>query len=599
MKKHLIKANFSKQSIIATALSLWFVTGSNLPTVAASVDSSTVVPSAAPAAPQNSEAATYQNDVVMRAMKDELDRSMKSLKLPNYPLPYFGSCTVTDEEFARISASFGALSIKDVSRDRHSDFTLRVGDKQLDNTTAGGGGLRALLGLQSRLVQEDNYDAIRRDLWTQADRSYKQAIESLTSARAQMNYVDVEDKPDAFSDAPAIVSVKSDAHLTANIDEWAGRVKALSAIFKEYKNIKDSTVYMNIRARTTRLINSEGTIVKYGETGTLIFFGASSQNKDGMTVSDGDFLAGETEVSLPSQAEMEKIVRKLCDRVGALVVAQRAQEYSGPVLFEKEAAAELLSSMLPALVCARHEMGNVGADEIHKLNKPILGSSITVIDDPTQKEYKGKFLKSGWNIDYEGVAAKRLTLIDKGILKTLCSTRTPNRVVKVSNGHNRGGMASPGHLFVSSDAGTSFNALRQKLIEAGKKEGLDHVLIVRRIRPSFSAGGQIVDVERFNGSSMSLNQVYKVDVKTGSEQLLRGARLKTISKKNLLTMQAASDDADVYIVNYPTDNSSTTIGMVTPSVLLADVDFAKPLHTTEKPPYLENPYFEGQATKAK
>ncbi len=583
-----MKTNFNRRKFIrplAIALSIYLTTGCGSAVLAAS-ESSQVG--------QNLEAETYQSDVVMRAMKDELDRSMKSLKLPNYPLPYFGSCTVTDEEFAQISASFGALSIKDVSRNRQSDFTLRVGDKQLDNTTAGGGGLRALLGMQSRLVQEDNYDAIRRDLWTQADRSYKQAVESLTSARAQMNYVDVEDKPDAFSDAPTIVSVKKEAHLTADVDEWAMRVKALSAIFKEYKTIKDSSVYMNIRARTTRLVNSEGSIVKYGETGALIFFGASSQNKDGMTVSDGEFLAGETESTLPSQAEMEKVVRKLCDRVSGLVVAQRAQEYSGPVLFEKEAAAELLSSMLPSLVCARHEMGGVGADDTHKLNKPILAGSISVVDDPIQKEFKAKFLKSGWDIDYEGVAARRLTLIDKGILKTLCSTRTPNRVMKVSNGHNRGGAASPGHLFVSSDAGTSFAALRQKLIEAGKKEGLEHVLIVRRIRPSFASGGQMLDVERFNGNSISLNQVVKVDVKTGSEQLLRGARLKNISKKNLLTMQAASDDADVYVVNFPTDNSSTTIGMVTPSVLLADVDFAKPLHTTEKAPYLENPYFEGQ-----
>ena len=57
-------------------------------------------------------------------------------------------------------------------------------------------------------------------------------------------------------------------------------------------------------------------------------------------------------------------------------------------------------------------------------------------------------------------------------------------------------------------------------------------------------------------------------------------------------MQAASDDADVYAVSYPTDRSATTIGLVTPSVLLSDVEFAKPQRTTELPPYLENPYFE-------
>lgn len=535
-----------------------------------------------------------QSDVVLKAMGDELARTMKSLKLPAYPLPYFGSFDVTDEQSMQITASFGALSSRDVLRSRQSDITLRVGDKRLDNSSMGAG--LGMLSQRGSLVLEDNYDALRRDLWMQADRTYKQAVESLTSAKAQLKYVNIEDRPDSFSDAKPVVSIGKGVTMDADLEQWSKRIRALSSVFKEFRTIRESSVVLNVRARTKRLVNSEGTIVKTGETGALVFVSAAAQSKDGMTISDGEVFAADKDSELPSQEEMESSIRRLCQRIEAMTAAPRAADYQGPVLFEKQAAGELVATLLPSVVCARGDTG-FGSDEEQKLGKPVLASSISVLDDPIVKSYKGKILKSGWSIDYEGVEARPLRLVEKGVLKEVCSTRTPSQLSKVSNGHNRGGSASPGHLFLSSDAGVALSGLRQKLIEDGKKEGLDSVLIVRRTMPSFLGSGssRTLDLIRFiggRGGVFGPSVVYKVDVKTGKEELIRGARIKNISKKNLLTMQAASDDAEVYAVSYPTDRSATTIGLVTPSVLLSDVEFAKPQRTTELPPYLENPYFE-------
>lgn len=546
--------------------------------------------------------AAVKDDVVMQAMLDELERTTKSLKLPDYPLPYYSSFFVTDEEFGQISAGFGALNNKDTQRTRRSEITLRVGDKQMDNTTIGGG--FGFFGQSSGLVREDNYDAIRRDLWMQADRAYKQAVESLTAVKAHFKYINIEDRPDVFSDAKPVVSIKQGVRLTADVDAWAERMRALSAIFKEYPEVQDSAVNMNMRARTKRLINSDGTAVRYGETGALVYFTASAQAKDGMTISDHEFFAVETVDQLPSQEVMAKAARALCERVKALAAATRASDYQGPILFEKQAAGELMGTMLPPLVVAKSDGGFGGGDDEQKLDKAIINSSISVFDDPVTKEYQGKPLKSGWEIDYEGVPAEKLQLIVKGKLKAVCSTRTPSRVCKVSNGHSRGGSPSPGHLFVSTDGKSTLAELRSKLQEMGKKDELDSVLIVRRIVPNFLGGSALtsealggLDIIRAlgalgGGSVGSASQVYKLDLKTGKEELIRGARLKSLPRKNLLTMEAASDDADIYVVSYPTDHSATTISMVTPSVLLKDVEIAKPPRTTELPPYLENPYFE-------
>lgn len=49
------------------------------------------------------------DDVVMRAMRDELERSMRKLQLENLQKPYFVAYRAVEIQNCNISASFGAL----------------------------------------------------------------------------------------------------------------------------------------------------------------------------------------------------------------------------------------------------------------------------------------------------------------------------------------------------------------------------------------------------------------------------------------------------------------------------------------------------------
>ena len=78
--------------------------------------------------------ARAQDDVVMKAMRDELDRSMKQLQLENLEKPYFIAYRVVDSESTSVSASFGALDSSSQGRSRRISVEVRVGSYQLDNT---------------------------------------------------------------------------------------------------------------------------------------------------------------------------------------------------------------------------------------------------------------------------------------------------------------------------------------------------------------------------------------------------------------------------------------------------------------------------------
>ena len=74
------------------------------------------------------------DDVVMKAMRDELDRSMKQLQLEQLEKPYFISYHVQDRTSLDTSATFGALLSGGLSRARYLTVQVRVGDYQRDNS---------------------------------------------------------------------------------------------------------------------------------------------------------------------------------------------------------------------------------------------------------------------------------------------------------------------------------------------------------------------------------------------------------------------------------------------------------------------------------
>ena len=67
----------------------------------------------------------------------------------------------------------------------------------------------------------------------------------------------------------------------------------------------------------------------------------------------------------------------------------------------------------------------------------VLPDSFSVVDDPTQKEWRGRPLFGAYEVDREGVMPKPLRLVEKGVLKGYLLTRQPVRGFEGSNGRAR------------------------------------------------------------------------------------------------------------------------------------------------------------------
>src|SRR5262249_35604177 len=83
------------------------------------------------------QSAPASGDVVMRAMQDELARSMKKLQLENLQKPYFVAYRAVENEGCNVTASFGALvnsycEPPGTARSRLFSVEVRVGDYARD-----------------------------------------------------------------------------------------------------------------------------------------------------------------------------------------------------------------------------------------------------------------------------------------------------------------------------------------------------------------------------------------------------------------------------------------------------------------------------------
>src|SRR5580700_6151085 len=129
------------------------------------------------------------NSAVLRAMKDELARSMKKLQLETLDKPYFIAYRMVETHGCSATASFGALlgSNCDPSSTGHyrsMTAEVRVGDYKLDNTNfwapmINAGVVRISPDGGVTIPIDDNYDELRRQFWLATDSAYKSALDSL------------------------------------------------------------------------------------------------------------------------------------------------------------------------------------------------------------------------------------------------------------------------------------------------------------------------------------------------------------------------------------------------------------------------------------
>jgi hypothetical protein len=244
-----------------------------------------------------------------------------------------------------------------------------------------------------------------------------------------------------------------------------------------------------------------------------------------------------------------------------------------------------------------------------RVGAKVLPEWMSLTDDPHQTEFQGAVLAGHYDVDDEGVAAERVDIVEKGVLKHFLFSRQPVRTYNASNGHGRlpgaygSEAAAIGNLFVQADETVPEAQMKAKLIESVKAAGLKYGVLVRKMDfPSTANFEEIQNMARDlqkNGYARTLNTpilAYRV-YPDGREELVRGLHFKEFSAKDLRDIKAASDHS--YVLNYLNNGSSfdlidlssdaTTSSVVCPSLLFDSVDLGRTQEQAGRPPIVPPP----------
>src|SRR5467141_3703354 len=153
------------------------------------------------------------------------------------------------------------------------------------------------------------------------------------------------------------------------------------------------------------------------------------------------------------------------------------EEYRGPVLFAADAADDIVASLIGQnMLGQKPQLGKpnrtTGAFATSYKTR-VLPNFLSLVDDPTMKDFQGKSLVGSYAVDSEGVKAQAVNVIENGTLANYLIGRVPIRDFPASNGHGRGAPGSPpgpnlGVLLVKSSQAQSPGELRKKVVQMVK-----------------------------------------------------------------------------------------------------------------------------------
>ena len=539
-----------------------------------------------------------ESPVLLDAMTAELHRAFSSLgRLPSgkpdgdqQQPPYFLSYSVSDASYVGIRAQYGALVESTANRIRVADVQVRLGDPKLDNTH---GTHRSSAVNSMQLPLTDDREALGRSLWLATNTGYGTALDNYLRVKteSQVRAKEEDSSPD-FSQQTAQTYVGKPAPLVV-VDKaaWESRVASLSRIFREFPDVYQNVVQLTAQNETDYFASSEGSqIVAPHLSARLVVF-AVTRADDGMDLYRAQTFEAETVAGLPAQPQLEAAMRELGTSLEALRKAPLTEPFDGPAILSGRAAAVFFHEVLGHRLEGQRQRGDdEGQTFTKEVGKDVLPTFLSVADDPTRTKFGSTWLSGSYEYDDEGQKARKVDLIDDGVLKTFLMSRLPIANFAESNGHGR---AQSGHvptgrqgnLIVTSTKTEPEAELRRQLIEEAKKQGKSYGLYFEDISSGFAV------TQRSSPQAFQVIPlvVYRVFVDGRPDQLVRGVSIVGTPLAAMKRILATGDKSEVFNGECGAESGTIPVSAVAPAMLVSEMETQKQGQGSARPPILPIP----------
>lgn len=528
---------------------------------------------------------------LLDVMRTELDRNFQILKQKADPAPYFLQYSVVEQRTRVWSATLGALLTDGALHNRVLDVSVRTGSREFDNYRVVGGE-RPRFASATALPLEDKPDEIRRRLWLETDRTWRRAAQRLTNlkTRTQLNVAASDTSADFSAEAPTTALLAPPAASSADAG-WADRVRRWSAGFKKFPDLVSSGVTIQIQQETKYLANTEGTGVRHGRGFARIVMSARGKAADGMDVYTTGSFEAEQAAGLPSDTAVLSEVERVGREVQGLLKAPVVDPFVGPAILSGRAAAVFFHEIFGHRIEGHRQKDETEGQTFTKMvGSSVLPAFLSVAFDPTRKQVDGVDLNGTYAFDDEGVKARPVTVVDKGVLKTFLMSRTPVQGFPTSNGHGR---KQPGlevvsrqsNLIVTSSNQVSEARLREMLVAEIKRQNKPYGFYFEQVTGGFTTTGR----RGLQAYTVIPLVVYRVYPDGRPDQLVRGVDIVGTPLSSFARIMATSDKVEVFNGYCGAESGSVPVSAVSPALLVSEIEIQKKDKGQDRPPILPAP----------
>lgn len=519
------------------------------------------------------------------AMKDEMARNQKYLKLEHFPRPFFQVYKLVESKQSTYLASLGEL----VATPGNPNETVvdalvyaPIGTAKVNSI--GFGNNKFYSWPSSFFNVPKSYDGIRAALWESMDYEYIVQLDNYAKKDAYKRQYPSENLPD-FSAARRGEFYEEARFEPVDNARYEQVVQTLSAFGKNYKHIEKFTVSLTVLQQTDRYLNSEKSFFQQNRTLVSLALNAQLRNKDGLKLTPVKIWRFTSLELLPLE-ELSRQTNEFLKETEAAYDAKKAEPYLGPVLLTRSAAVDFFNILFvrninfsrPFLMPGGIDDASAGAFK-DKIGLRVLSHLFNVEDRPTQRRYKGEELFGFMPVDDEGVQARDITLVKNGKLTALPTTRSLINGQKESNGHARMTRyllprAVITNLFFLPKETWAPEQLEEKLLARCKELDLEYCYIVNGLDGEYFSGN-------FLGASAA--RIYTAD---GRKEPVHSVKLQNIGPRSLRDIIAAGDDAKP---EHFFDSYGNPVSIVAPSVLVDEFELVPSDDKPERKPFVSQP----------
>jgi TldD protein len=524
-------------------------------------------------------------------MLAENQRWMKALADKDTPA-YYLAYQVTDTRVVSLEAEGGAMVGDSDDTDRNLDVEVRVGSPELDNTHQLADENEALnqpLTRHGIIPFGADKQAVSNHLWLETDRRYREAVQNYAYVRADQETLSKGSQAPDFSSEPTETYIGKPAHLEFDKADWVDRLKrcSQSALRGTATRGACSVVFQEI---TVYLVNSEGSQIQQSWTTAELDVSVGVKADDGEGLSRLEQRFGVQPGDLPSDAEIDKVIKIVTDDLDALHDAPVAEPYVGPVILEGRAAGVFFHEVFGHRDEGHRQKdlteGHTFADYV---GKSITPSWLSVYDDPTIRTLNGMQMNGFFHFDDEGVRAQHVHLIDDGKLVGFEMGRNPIDGFPHSNGHGRRQPGLPpvsrqGNLVVTATKSVTDEKLEQLLIEEINRQKKPYGMIFSDISGGVTNTSSFAP-QAFNVFPVMAYRLYP----DGHREVVRGINIAGTPLTALQSIRAAGRTIQSFNGVCGAESGWVPVSASAPSLLLEKLETEKAFVPPDRPPVLDPP----------